>query len=73
MPSRDSSARSDQLGFPDIFRSGYDEFLERSVGRTKASGAQKRPTSRNYYNEKKEREKAERSEKVRIENSKLKS
>jgi len=46
MPSRDSSARSDQLGFPDIFHSGYDEFLERSVGRTKATATARRRSPR---------------------------
>jgi hypothetical protein len=46
MPSRDSSARSDQLGFPDIFHSGYDEFLERSVGKTKATAAARKRSPR---------------------------
>jgi ATP-binding cassette subfamily F protein 3 len=56
-------------GKVDVFHSGYDEFLEK-IGweeETDAKGAQKKPTSRNNYNEKKAREKAERSEKARIE------
>jgi ATP-binding cassette subfamily F protein 3 len=56
-------------GRVDVFNSGYDEFLEK-IGwedENNASGAQKKPTSRNNYNDKKEREKAERREKARIE------
>jgi ATP-binding cassette subfamily F protein 3 len=56
-------------GRMDVFDSGYDEFLEK-IGwedENNGSGAQKKPTSRNNYNEKKEREKAERREKARIE------
>ena len=52
----------------DAFNSGYDEFLER-IGwedESEAIGVQKKPTSRNDYKEKKEREKAERREKARI-------
>ena len=48
---------------------GYDEFLEK-IGwedEGQGNGAQKKTTSRNNYNEKKERDKAERREKVRIE------
>ena len=56
-------------GKVDVFNSGYDEFLEK-IGweeETDGTSAQKKPTSRNNYNEKKEREKAERREKARIE------
>ncbi len=56
-------------GRVDVFNSGYDEFLEK-IGwedENNGSGAQKKPTSRNNYHEKKEREKAERQEKARIE------
>ena len=56
-------------GKVDVFNSGYDEFLEK-IGweeENDGKGAQKKPTSRNNYNEKKEREKAERREKARIE------
>ena len=52
----------------DVYNSGYDEFLEK-IGwedESEALGPQKKPTSRNNYNEKKEREKAERREKARI-------
>ena len=55
-------------GKVDVFNSGYDEFLEK-IGweeETDGTGAQKKPTSRNNYNEKKEREKAKRREKARI-------
>jgi ATP-binding cassette subfamily F protein 3 len=55
-------------GRVDVFNSGYDEFLDK-IGwedETGGSSAQKKPTSRNNYNEKKEREKAERREKARI-------
>jgi ATP-binding cassette, subfamily F, member 3 len=56
-------------GRVDVFNAGYDEFLEK-VGweeESDGNGAPKKPTSRNNYNEKKEREKAERREKARIE------
>jgi ATP-binding cassette subfamily F protein 3 len=56
-------------GRVDVFDSGYDEFLEK-IGwedESGGNGAQKKPTSRNDYNEKKEREKAQRREKARIE------
>ncbi len=55
-------------GTVNAFNSGYDEFLEK-IGwedESEANGAQKKPTSRNNYNEKKERGKAERREKARI-------
>ena len=54
-------------GRMDVFDSGYDEFLEK-IGwedEAEAKGAQMKSTSRNNYNEKKEREKAERKEKAR--------
>ncbi|MGH7888267.1 MAG: ABC-F family ATP-binding cassette domain-containing protein [Candidatus Binatia bacterium] len=53
----------------DVFNSGYDEFLEK-IGweeESGANGAPKKPTSRNDYNDKKDREKAQRREKARIE------
>jgi ATP-binding cassette, subfamily F, member 3 len=56
-------------GRVDVFPTGYDEFLER-IGwedENDGNGAQKKPTLRNNYNEKKERVKAERREKARIE------
>ena len=56
-------------GKADVFNSGYDEFLEK-IGweeEIDGKGPQKKPTLRNNYNEKKEREKAERREKARIE------
>ena len=56
-------------GRVDVFNTGYDEFLEK-IGwedENDGNGAQKKPTSRNNYNEKKAREKAERREKARIE------
>jgi len=56
-------------GGADVFDSGYDEFLEK-IGwedESDTNGAQKKPASRNNYHEKKEREKAERGEKARIE------
>jgi ATP-binding cassette subfamily F protein 3 len=56
-------------GRVDVFNSNYDEFLEK-IGWEEESdgkGAQKKPGSRNNYNEKKEREKAARREKSRIE------
>jgi len=55
-------------GKVDVIKSGYDEFLEK-IGwedESEASRAQKKPTSRNNHNEKKEREKAERRKKARI-------
>jgi ATP-binding cassette, subfamily F, member 3 len=55
-------------GKVDVFDSDYDEFLEK-IGwedENGGNGAQKQPTSRNSYNEKKEREKAQRREKARI-------
>ena len=57
-------------GRVDVFNTGYDEFLEK-IGwedEDDGTGARKRPTSRGDYNAKKEREKAERREKARIEN-----
>ena len=56
-------------GRVDVFDSGYDEFLEK-VGwedENDGNGAQKKSTSRNHYNEKKERDRVERREKARIE------
>ena len=56
-------------GKVDVFHTGYDEFLEK-VGwedENNGTGAQKKPTSRNGYNEKKDRAKAQRREKARIE------
>jgi ATP-binding cassette subfamily F protein 3 len=56
-------------GRVDVFNTGYDEFLEK-IGwenENDGNGAQKQPTSRNNYKEKKEREKADRREKARIE------
>jgi ATP-binding cassette, subfamily F, member 3 len=56
-------------GKVDVFDSDYDEFLNK-IGWEEESyknGAQKKPTSRDSYNEKKEREKGERREKARIE------
>jgi ATP-binding cassette, subfamily F, member 3 len=55
-------------GKVDVFNSGYDEFLEK-IGweeENDGKGARKKSTSRNNYNEKREREKAERREKARI-------
>jgi ATP-binding cassette subfamily F protein 3 len=56
-------------GRVDVFDSDYDEFLEKIGWEDEAggNGAQKKPTSRNDYNEKKERERAQRREKARIE------
>ena len=60
-------------GRVDVFNTGYAEFLEKigwedeGQGNGKGNGALTKPTSRNNYNEKKEREKAERKEKARIE------
>jgi ATP-binding cassette subfamily F protein 3 len=58
-------------GKVEVFDTGYDEFLEK-IGwedeeQGKGNGAQKKPTSRNDFTEKKERGKAERREKARIE------
>ena len=56
-------------GKVEVFNSGYDEFLEK-IGweeENDANGAQKKSPSRNNYTEKKEREKAQRREKARIE------
>jgi ATP-binding cassette subfamily F protein 3 len=56
-------------GRVDVFNSGYDEFLEKIGWEEESDGktAPKKPTSRNDYNEKREREKAERRERARIE------
>jgi len=57
-------------GKVDVVNSGYDEFLEK-IGweeESDGNGGGKKPTSRNDYLEKKEREKAARREKARIEN-----
>jgi ATP-binding cassette, subfamily F, member 3 len=56
-------------GKVDVFNSGYEEFLEK-IGweeENDSNGGGKNPTSRNNYTEKKEREKAARREKARIE------
>ena len=56
-------------GRVDVFNTGYAEFLEK-IGwedEGQGNGALTKLTSRNNYNEKKEREKAERREKARIE------
>jgi ATP-binding cassette subfamily F protein 3 len=56
-------------GKVEVFNSGYDEFLEK-IGweeESDANGAPRKPASRNDYNEKREREKAQRREKARIE------
>jgi ATP-binding cassette subfamily F protein 3 len=56
-------------GKVEVFNSGYDEFLEK-IGweeESDGNGARKKPASRNDDNEKKEREKAQRREKARIE------
>jgi ATP-binding cassette subfamily F protein 3 len=56
-------------GGVDVLDSGYDEFLEK-IGwedESGANGAQRKSASRNDYNQKKEREKAERREQARIE------
>jgi ATP-binding cassette, subfamily F, member 3 len=55
-------------GKVDVVESDYDEFLEK-IGwedENGGNGAQKKPTSRSSYNEKKERDKAQRREKIRI-------
>jgi len=56
-------------GRVDVFDTGYDEFLGKIGWEDEAdgNGAQKKPASRNLYNEKKERLKAERREKAKIE------
>ena len=59
-----------QRGKVEVLHSGYDEFLEK-IGweeEDNGKGPQKKPTSGNNYAEKKEREKAERRERARIEN-----
>lgn len=64
-----------QRGRADVIDAGYDEFLEKigwddedqGNGKAKANGAQKRPTTRNNRDDKKEQAKAERREKARIE------
>jgi ATP-binding cassette subfamily F protein 3 len=56
-------------GRVDVFKTDYDEFLEK-IGwedEDQGNGAQKKATSRNTHNEKKERDKAQRREKARIE------
>jgi ATP-binding cassette subfamily F protein 3 len=56
-------------GRVDVFHSGYDEFLEK-IGwedESNGNGARNKPSSRNDYHEKRDREKAERKEKARIE------
>jgi ATP-binding cassette subfamily F protein 3 len=56
-------------GRVDVLHLGYDEFLEK-IGweeESDGNGARQQPTSRNDYNEKKTRERAERREKARIE------
>jgi ATP-binding cassette subfamily F protein 3 len=56
-------------GRVDVLNSGYEEFLEK-IGweeESDGNGAQKKSTSRNNYHDRKEREKAERKEKARIE------
>jgi ATP-binding cassette, subfamily F, member 3 len=56
-------------GKAEVLNSSYDEFLEK-IGweeESNGNGAQKKSTSRNDYNEKKEREKAQRREKARLE------
>jgi len=60
-------------GRVDVFDNGYDEFLEKigwedeGQGNGKGNGAQKKPTTRNNYSENKEREKAQRKKRARIE------
>jgi ATP-binding cassette subfamily F protein 3 len=56
-------------GAVDVFDSGYDDFLEK-IGwqdESDSGGLQRKPASRNNYHEKKERQKAERRERARIE------
>lgn len=56
-------------GRVDVFNSGYEEFLEK-IGweeESDGNGGRKKPTSRNNYAGKKERERAERRERARIE------
>ena len=55
-------------GKVEVFNSGYDQFLEK-IGwedESQAGFARKKPTSRDDYKKKKEREKTERREKARI-------
>jgi ATP-binding cassette subfamily F protein 3 len=56
-------------GKVEVFNSGYEEFLEKIGWEEEGNdkGLRKKPTSRNDYAEKKEREKAERREQARIE------
>jgi ATP-binding cassette subfamily F protein 3 len=56
-------------GKVEVFNSGYDEFLEKIGWEEEGNGKglRKKPTSRNDYAEKKEREKAARREQARIE------
>jgi ATP-binding cassette subfamily F protein 3 len=60
-------------GKVDVFDTSYDEFLEKlgwedeNQGNGKSNGAQKKPTTRPNHDEKKDRAKAERKEKARIE------
>jgi ATP-binding cassette subfamily F protein 3 len=60
-------------GRVDVFDTDYDEFLEKigwedeAQGNGKGTGAQKKPMTRSNHNEKKERDKAERREKARLE------
>lgn len=61
-----------QRGKAEVFDADYDEFLEKIGWQNeqieKANGvAQKKPSSRNSFNEKKEQEKAARKERARIE------
>jgi ATPase subunit of ABC transporter with duplicated ATPase domains len=56
-------------GTVDVFHSGYDEFLKK-IGwecEDNGNGSRKKLASRNDYQEKKGRERAERKEKARIE------
>jgi ATP-binding cassette subfamily F protein 3 len=56
-------------GKAEVFNSSYDEFLEKIGWEEEAdgNGGRKKPTVRVDYDQKKEREKAARKEKVRIE------
>jgi ATP-binding cassette, subfamily F, member 3 len=60
-------------GKVDVIDAGYDEFLEKigwedeNQGNGRSNGAQKKPTTRENVNEKKQLEKAARREKARIE------
>ena len=67
--STNGGGLSGEDGSVDVFDTGYDEFLEK-IGwedEGQGNGAQKRPITRSNYNEKKERDKAERREKARLE------